>query len=245
MNFFTYNDYKDYEKNTRIKKEMERERKNIEYIKRKEKDVLFKEQNDDEIDRLIDIQIKELLKDKEEANIFIKELLKTDSQELKDVNDFSFKEQLYQVKNKEIYFLIKYQTKIDTHISYKILLDSNQFMQEWESKKNREQMNFPILIPIVLYSGKEPWIQYKNKNRKELKYITYEKNGIYLKYNLIDNNQYPSIKLMRMNSSVANLLVLKRYTSREKQKEIVDVLLDKCDSMEKFLKLNKIKRILE
>ena len=137
MNFFTYNDYKDYEKNNRIKKKMEREMKNIEYIRRKEKDVFLKEQNDDEINRIIDIQIKELLKDKEEVRLFIKDFLKTENQELKDVNDFSFKDQLYQVKNKEIYFLIKYQTKIDTHLSYKILLDSNQFMKEWESKKSK------------------------------------------------------------------------------------------------------------
>ena len=243
MNFFTYNDYKDYEKNNRIKKKMEREMKNIEYIRRKEKDVFLKEQNDDEIDRIIDIQIKELLKDKEEVRLFIKDFLKTDNQELKDINDFSFKDQLYQVKNKEIYFLIKYQTKIDTHLSYKILLDSNQFMKEWESKKSKEQMNFPILIPIVLYSGKEPWIQCKN--RKELKYITYEKNGIYLKYNQIDINQYPSLKLIKMKSCIANLIVLKRYSDKKERKEILEFLLDKCDTMEKFLKLSKIKRILE
>lgn len=243
MNFFTYNDYMDYEKNIKTKKEMEKEKKKIEYEK-KYKQKKYDINKTDIIDEII----KNLLNDKEEVSIFISEFLKIKTEqiqeELKEIKNFSIKDKLYQQKRKEFYFLIKYQTQIDYHISYKILISSMDFMKEWEKNRNRKQLQFPILAPIIIYTGTQKWNTKENFEKEKLKYITYEKNGMYLKYNLIDTNQYKTLELLRMDSLIANMMALKRYSSSEKRKEILTILIDNSERMEKFLKLNKIKKLI-
>lgn len=243
MNFFTYNDYLDYEKSIKIKKELEREEKTIKNKKRfqcKKYTTNTKE--------VLDKIIENLLNDKKEVVNFINEFIqiktkKWQKQDLKENKNFRIKDKVYQKNGKEFYILIKHQVQINYHISYEILLKSMEFMKIWEKYKSKKQFKTPILAPIIIYTGNKKWKTQNNLKKEKIKNITYEKNGMYLKYNLIDANQYSTQELLKKESLIANIIALKRYQNNKKRKEILETLINNTKEIDKFLKLNKIKNI--
>ena len=59
------------------------------------------------------------------------------------------------------------------------------FIEKWK-KENKRYIKTPIIIPIVIYTGKEKWnINTKNK----IRYTSFEENRTNLAYNIIDINK--------------------------------------------------------
>ena len=66
---------------------------------------------------------------------------------------------VYKIKNKNIFFLIEQQTKIDYSMPYRILeyqLEIIQSAIDIEKLKNKSY-KIPQVYPIVLYTGKRKW----------------------------------------------------------------------------------------
>ena len=66
---------------------------------------------------------------------------------------------VYKYKNKNIFFLIEHQTKIDYSMQYRILEYEIEIMKsaiDIRKVKNKEY-KLPLVIPIVLYTGKKKW----------------------------------------------------------------------------------------
>ena len=64
---------------------------------------------------------------------------------------------VYKYKNKNIFFLIEHQTKIDYSMPYRILEYETEIMKsaiDIRKVKNKEY-KLPLVIPIVLYTGKK------------------------------------------------------------------------------------------
>ena len=65
---------------------------------------------------------------------------------------------VYKVKEKPIYYLIEHQSTIDYNMAYRILNYCIDIMQEWiKGKKTGKETQYPIVIPIVLYTGRKKW----------------------------------------------------------------------------------------
>lgn len=92
---------------------------------------------------------------------------------------------IYKIKSKEIYLMIQHQKKVDYNIPYKVLENSVNIIQIWKrSQKYKQIKRYPIIVPIIIYTGKEKW-NINKKDKNELKITTYTKNRIDLNYNLI------------------------------------------------------------
>ena len=184
MYYFSYNDYMDYTNNKKVENikkinYLEEEKEN--YVRIDE--VLEKEQ----------IKIKESLKNKSKILKFLNSYLKLsdpiEKNNLEDCGNIIQKEKesfLYKIKGKEIYIFIKISNKKDNNLIYKIFNLSMKIINYWNNNMMKKSLRYPIVIPIVIYTGNEEW----QENYDFSRYINYENNGIYLHYNLIKAKQF-------------------------------------------------------
>ena len=65
---------------------------------------------------------------------------------------------VYKLKNKEIYFLIEHQSTVDSRMPYRILNYCIDIIQEWcKTNRNRRISKYPVVVPIVIYTGDRKW----------------------------------------------------------------------------------------
>lgn len=94
---------------------------------------------------------------------------------------------VYKIKNKNVFILMEYQTKIDYLTSYRILQYGIAIIKsslDIKMLKNKSY-KFPLVIPVVLHKGKQRWSdnEYFEENKEEIK------NNL-LFYNIIDINDF-------------------------------------------------------
>ena len=124
-------------------------------------------------------------------------------------------ELIYKLEKEEIYYLVEIQSKIDSSTPYRILNYCIDIMQEWsKQRKLGNQSKTPIIIPIIIYLGKEKW-KISNTKKKISDYI-FENYNINLNYNVIEINRIPN-KLLLENKSMftEKILLLKAEKAKE------------------------------
>lgn len=125
--------------------------------------------------------------------------------ELKDT------EVLYKVKNKDTFFLIYYEIENNINFPYRLLNLCIDIIQEWtRNKKERDIKQYPKIIPIVIYMGKEKWCFNKKINPHQLEKTTYGENRINLRYNLIDISKITNRELLLKNTILSKALLIKK-----------------------------------
>lgn len=153
-NTYTYDKYLEERKEKLIDMVME-ETEVYEYQIENEHDKLFKD----------------LLSDSEETIKFINKFLKLEvpikENELELYNsshittDYKSKEAdvVYKKKNEDIYFLIEHQSTIDISMPYRIknyVIEILRIAVD-KSKIHQKGYKYPLVVPIVLYTGKKKW----------------------------------------------------------------------------------------
>ena len=103
---------------------------------------------------------------------------------------------VYKYKNKNIFFLIEHQTKIDYSMPYRILEYEIEIMKsaiDIRKIKNKEY-KLPLVIPIVLYTGKKKWDakRYLEESQETLKGVKIKAGN----YNLVDINDFTKEELL-------------------------------------------------
>lgn len=163
-------------------------------------------------------QIIEILKQKTELKKFLKEfftIYEIDS--IRNINYYnniksiSDKEKnnniICKVKEKEIFILIKVIDSIDNNISYKMFENSLNIIKKWNKEEKIQYKRYPIVIPIVIYIGKEKWNNsISSKANNKINYITYKNNRINFSYNFININNLQTKELEKMESKVSQEL---------------------------------------
>lgn len=208
MQYFSYNDFMDCTENGEIRK-VEENIVNYE-VKNKEEQVNKKRH-----------KIVNILKKKIQLKNFLEEFFNIN--EIKSLENINYcnsvksildKEQnnnvICKIKDKEIFIFIKTIESIDTNICYKMFEYSLNIIDRWGKEDETKNKRRPIVIPIVIYTGKEIWRDNKsNKNNiyDKINYITYEKNKIRFSYNVININDFKIGELNKMNSEVAKELI--------------------------------------
>ena len=112
-----------------------------------------------------DKTFKEVLKDKKEMSRFLKQFieLEVDVNKLQLYNgefinnkyEKRISDIIYKEKEKEIYYLIEHQSKVDLNMPYRILEYCMELMRE--IKKNLNNISNPLIVPIVIYTGIPKW----------------------------------------------------------------------------------------
>ncbi len=152
----------------------------------------------------------QILKDNQEMINFIKNFLDIDFIEgvticnnVKiDIDKFETNNVLYKVDKKNIYLFIKQVEDIDINISFKMLEYCLKIMKT--AKKSESTKINPIIMPIVIYTGKEDWKIKNTQNSNKIRYTNYFRNRINLAYNVISVHDFNREELKNKKSKVAN-----------------------------------------
>ena len=215
MQIFTYNDYLDYISNYKIKKLIKIQNKRIKIKNNIEKEK-YKNKEKTEVEKIkekIENTIEKLIEDKQEVSKIINDYLKisicdinTNNLEIieKSKNQINIKSQIFKIKEKEIYFLIKIEKNPNYNIPYTIFEENMELIKSIKQKHQKEK---PTVIPIIMYIGNQKWnIKQKNK----IRYTKFEENNIELGYNIIDFNLYSTKELKNKKSKINKYIILKK-----------------------------------
>ena len=171
------------------------------------------------INHIHDKTFRKILDDKKEFTIFINKIFNLEEKlEEKDIEKYNRKfvsvdytnqesDVIYKLKNKEIFILVEHQTKIDKKMPIRILKYELEIIRSRMDENNR--LEFPIIIPIVLYTGKQRWnakINYPSYNSELARYIGLKK----VEYNLVDINDYTIEDLYKENSILTKIMILEK-----------------------------------
>ena len=198
MRYFSYNDYADLTENGKIEGLLKIEEKRAKYIANSKNKENKQKGN-----------IIKVLKDNQEMIKFIKDFLNIDFIESVtncnsvkiEIDKDEINNILYKVNNKNIYLFINQVENIDINISFKILEYCLKIMET--AKKSENTKVNPIIMPIVIYTGKDEW-QLKNfQNRNKIRYTNYSRNRVNLAYNVINVHDFNMEELKNKESKVA------------------------------------------
>lgn len=171
------------------------------------------------INHIHDKTFRKILDDKKEFTIFINKIFNLEEKlEEKDIEKYNRKfvsvdytnqesDVIYKLKNKEIFILVEHQTKIDKKMPIRILKYELEIIRSRMDENNR--LEFPIIIPIVLYTGKQRWnakINYPSYNSELARYRGIKK----VEYNLVDINDYTIEDLYKENSILTKIMILEK-----------------------------------
>ena len=152
---------------------------------------------------------------------------------------------VYKYKDRNIFFLIEHQTKIDYSMPYRILEYEMAIMRSAvEIKKLKtKEYKLPLVVPIVLYTGKQKWDskQYIEESQEKL-YDVKIKVG---NYNLVDINDYTKEELLKSKTITAKIMLLEKSKSTEETIKMLEEVIPNIKEEYKELLKRVISMLLE
>lgn len=124
---------------------------------------------------------------------------------------------LYKLKDREIYYLIEQQTSVDYSMPYRILNYCVETIRLAIDGKNinNKYYKFPKVIPIVLYIGNTKWNASTSFADCEVEYPELNFNSLDTKFKLIDLNNFKIEDLLKLNTMVANAMILEKCKNND------------------------------
>ena len=213
MQKYTYIDYLRYQERSLGVREEETQYV-IEKPKKQKHDKIFKEILDNKregakiISKKSDYKISESEIEKYNRKFVLPELENRES----DV--------IYKLKDKPVFFLIEHQTKVDYSMPFRMLEYSMAIMKSAITKEKMKSSKeiFPVVIPIVLYTGREKW---KVPITLEERQYESKSQNLQFKYNLVDGGKMSKEELMREESILSRAILLEKL---DKPEEILETL---------------------
>ena len=144
---------------------------------------------------------------------------------------------IYRMKEKEVFFLIEQQSKIDNRMPYRILEYCMLIMEDVIDKRKSKTKGYkyPKVYPIVLYTGKTEWKEVKRIEECQEKLEGIEEKG-FSEYSLIDINKYTKNELLKKEGILSKVMILeKTKTERELIKDLKNIIKTKMTKEEKEL----------
>ena len=170
--------------------------------------------------------IKRVFTSKKEASSFIRKTLKIDvkAKDLELVQnsfvtvELKYREAdiVYKIKGTNVVILIEHQTRVDKKMPYRIL---NYQMETMRANEGEEEC---LVIPIVLYTGKETWtakryikeLQTRRYAKKEINFGEIEL-GTLGYYTLVDVNEYTKEELLEEEGILSKIMLLEKERNTE------------------------------
>ena len=233
----TYKEYLKYE---------ELNRKNNNYNQVKEESENYTYDKNNEHDKVF----RDLLNIKEEALILINKALKPRKEIEEEIELYNsrfitskYKDResdiIYKVKNKNIFFIIEHQSTIDYSMVYRMLEYSIEIMRQIiQGKENkRKTYKYPLIIPIVIYTGDKKWdAKLSMKEIKEKAQWYEEQEDI----SLVDINEYTKEELLEEKNLLSKVMLLEKSKNEAEFIENVEEILEIADDRN----IDKLKDII-
>lgn len=231
MNFFTYKDYIQCIHTINFHKYEKLQEESEEYIL----GIGKRDKNDKPDDKII----KNILENKVEFKNFLKQFLSFENYLLEEkiqkytnryINvKYKAKEAdiVYKIKDEDIFFLIEHQSTIDYNMPYRILNYCVEIIQEWVKEKNKKKIEkYPVVVPIVIYTGKEKWKVPQNYKEQQVRITTYEKYRINLFYNIVDINRYNNEELLHHGTILSYAMIIEKSKNKEDLLKNIRVIIE-------------------
>ena len=254
---FTYADYLEYSKEITYEEEVEEkiicvQDETVEYIYENveiEKKVEEKKTGDKKHDKIF----KEILQNKREMADFLKQFIEYEikAEELENYNpnyitkNFKYQQSdiVYKVKGKQVYILVEHQTKVDYSMSYRNLNYCIEIIRGAveEKETSKSSYKYPIVIPIVLYTGSQKWTAKLSFAKNQVEDENMKEKVIDIKYKLIDVNKYKVEELLNMQTMLSSIMILEKCKNNE---EVVNNLNGIIKNLKDNEQKEKLKRIV-
>ena len=100
---------------------------------------------------------------------------------------------IYKLKNEQIFFLIEHQTKVDYSMPFRLLEYEVAIIRSAvdKSKIKNKSYKIPLVMPIVLYTGKQKWNanKYLEKSQEKIQGLNIKIGN----YSLVDINNFKEL----------------------------------------------------
>lgn len=152
---------------------------------------------------------------------------------------------VYKLKNGNVFFLIEHQTKIDYSMPHRILKYELNIINSVliDIKYVGKKYEYPLVIPIVLYTGREKWNAELDLRSIQYKWIKY--NGQELsKYNILDVNEINDSELLEENSIISKIMLIEKSKTEEELCENLNKIYSQINK-NKTMYTKKEKEFLE
>ena len=152
---------------------------------------------------------------------------------------------IYKMKDKNIFFLIEHQTKIDYSMPFRILEYEVAIMKSAIDMNKIKTKNYklPLVISIVLYTGNRKWnaAEYLQKSQETLRNIK-EDVG---KYNLIDVNNLTEKELLEDDTFITKMMLIEKSKNTEETVEIFEKVIERTKEEDKDVLIRIIKIVFK
>lgn len=237
MVIFTYNDFFAYDEILN--------KTQINNINEKTTKYLYEEKQQN-INNKHDKTFRKILDNKKEFKKFLNKILKLKNEiNEKNIEKYNssfvsedFKNQeadiIYKIKGEEIFILVEHQTKIDYQMPLRILRYEMEIIRSRIIKNINNKIVYPVVIPIVLYTGEKRWdasINFEVRNSELAKYRGIKE----VRYNLVDINEYTKEELLREKNILSKIMIIeKSKTSEELKNNLEKIINEVCISNNEY-----------
>ncbi len=159
------------------------------------------------------------------------------SQELKNQES----DIIYKLKDRNIFFLIEHQTKIDYSMPIRILEYEYEIIKSAIDYKKikRKAYKIPAVTAIVVYSGDKPWNVERYIEDKQEKLIENEKVKL-AKYYVVDVNNFSKEELLKDESLLSKIMLIeKTRKTNELVKYLEEIVKEMNSKKEVYTKEQK------
>lgn len=133
---------------------------------------------------------------------------------------------IYKLKNKDIFFLIEHQSSNDNNILFKMLNYCVDIIYDWNSSvKIKKEIKYPIVVPIVIYTGTDKWNISDNFTDMQISDYIFKNYKIDFKYNLIEINKIAIKSLIQKNTLFSYTMALEKTEDYENFKSTLSQIL--------------------
>ena len=148
---------------------------------------------------------------------------------------------VYKIKDKNIFFLIEHQSKIDYSMPFRLLEYEVAIIRSAidKSKIKNKSYKIPLVMPIVLYTGKQKWNanKYLEKSQEKIQGLNIKIGN----YSLVDINNYTEKELLEDNTFISKMMLIEKSKNTEEIAETLEKIISKTQKEDKEL----LKRIIE
>ena len=228
MKFITYQQYIEYLKNHKPIKLKEKD--SFYQISDLKENEIFDERKIQEINKKHDKMFRNILNRKKEMVNFLNQFLNLkaiiqEEQIIQCHTDFITKQYenkqsdiIYKLKNKPVYFLVEHQSTIDQEMPLRIweyvgeIMRKESIIQKTYLRKDKV---YPVVVPVVIYTGFQKWKVATNFAKKQYQSSTYKEYKVNLEYNLIAIQDYTSEELLKKKTLLGSIMIIEKCKEAE------------------------------
>lgn len=127
---------------------------------------------------------------------------------------------VYKLKDREVYFLIEHQSKVDKNMPVRIAEHSLAILKSRMFEKNSNNGKNATIVPLVIYSGSSQWTAKMSLEETQEKFEHYSGSVSIVKYNLVDIRSVD--EAIERGTALARMSVVEKMNSTQEVMNAVD-----------------------